>query len=92
MTSTWNKTKCQGLLKFYTFGAFNIFSAIQIFDFDYALLSGELDIDKFVSLSSDIMLVEMIHRVFVSSYEVGLPVCIYKCIGQFLSCFHVKVK
>ena len=51
------------------------FSAIQIFDFDYALLSGELDIDKFVSLSSDIMLVEMIHRVFVSSYEVGLPVC-----------------
>lgn len=46
------------------------FSAIQIFDFDYALLSGELDVDKFVSLSSDIMLVEMVHRVFVSSYEV----------------------
>ena len=36
------------------------------------------------------MLVEMIHRVFVSSYEVGLPVCKYKCI--FLSCLHVKVK
>jgi len=45
------------------------FNAIQIFDFDYALLSGELDVDKFVSLSSDIMLVEMVHRVFVSSYE-----------------------
>ena len=66
------------------------FSAIQIFDFDYALLSGELDIDKFVSLSSDIMLVEMIHRVFVSSYEVGLPVCKYKCV--FISCLHVKAK
>ncbi|XP_067937533.1 protein FAM8A1-like isoform X2 [Watersipora subatra] len=45
------------------------FEAMQLLDFDYALLNGELDVDKFLNLSSEIMFVEFIHKLFVCIYE-----------------------
>ena len=44
--------------------------SVQILDLDYALLLGEIDIDKLYSLSSEILFVEFIHRILVSFYEV----------------------
>lgn len=53
-------------------GCFYVHRALQILDFDYALLNGELDVDKFLALSSDIMFVEVVHRLLVSFYEVSI--------------------
>ena len=40
-------------------------------DFDYALLNGELDLNKFMDMSVEIFAVELIHRILVSLYEVS---------------------
>jgi len=45
--------------------------AIQVMDFDYALLNGELDLNKFMDMSVEIFAVELIHRILVSLYEVS---------------------
>lgn len=46
------------------------YRAMDILDFDYAYLNGELDMEKFLHLSSEILVVEIIHRLFISIYEV----------------------